>query len=150
MGLLRPGGETMSMMKGPYENHYYELGSVIRNTVSQAQDTLCRLKLGRETQEIQAKIDRLFYGDCWPQTLGELCIELAQDGFLKWHTGGDPCHENVRRWWKWRGLLEKDGMSVSRRDIQELRTLMYHKHKDPAKELKMQRIERMIRLVQFV
>ena len=132
MGLLRPGGETMSMMKGPYENHYYELGSVIRNTVSQAQDTLYRLKLGRVRQCWLDVVERLnpVQPAGPPQTLGELCIELAQNFIMD---------------------LEQYNKNVPipyppepiRRNIQELRRVLYHKHKDPKEE----RLYRLIDLV---
>lgn len=111
-------------------------GLAIRNTVSQAQDTLYRLKLGRENQGFIRAIERLFGGENYPQSLGELCIELAQNGL-----GFD----NAR-------LFRYHKLNITnkiRRDIQELRRVMWHKHTDPKKELFEQRLERMIRLVQF-
>jgi hypothetical protein len=117
---------------GSYQRHYYRLGSVIRNTVSQAQDTLYRLKLGRERQRWIAVVDRLrpVQPAGPPQTLGELCIELAQNFIMD---------------------LEQYNKNVPipyppepiRRNIQELRRVLYHKHKDPKEE----RLYRLIDLV---
>jgi len=111
---------------GDYKDRYYELGSVIRKTVSQAQDTLYRLKLGRETQHIVDCLDRCYGGENYPQSLGELCIELAQT----------KVRNGVKHGIQFDVCLEK-------RDIQELREVMYHKHKDPKQE----RLYRLIDLV---
>ena len=150
------------MMKGPYENHYYRLGSVIRNTVSQAQDTLCRIQLGhiqRMLNDHYAKevIDRTNYhindhetgNPIWsttpgwateesknrglyPKSLGELCIELAQETM---RVITNEYNTPPGFWTTWPG------------DIQKLRETMYHKHTNPEKERKTARLERLIELV---
>jgi len=131
-----------------YADHYYRLGSVIRNTVSQAQDTLYRLKLGGETQHIVDCIDRHYGGGNYQQSLGELCLEVVNEVISR-GANENPAGPGVR-WEKviwdmdceYLGLSIKD-MTVSRRDIQELREVMYHKHKDPKEE----RLYRLIDLV---
>ena len=122
--LLRFGRKTMthSMMKGPYENHYYRLGSVIRNTVSQAQDTLYRLKLGRETQQWLDVVERMRPAKSMgpPQTLGELCLEVSRPVVDK--------------------AYQEDGLTIEFVDMypkvvyDALRRVLYHKHKDPKEE----------------
>jgi hypothetical protein len=112
---------------GNYVDHYYSLGSVIRNTVSQAQDTLCRIWWGAKKREWLDYQDMFMYSPgTYPQSLGELCIELAQT--------------KVRNGVKY-GIQFDVGRE--KRDIQELRTKMYHKHTSPAVE----RCERLIDLV---
>ena len=167
--LLRFGRETMthSMMKGPYENHYYRLGSVIRNTVSQAQDTLCRIQLGhiqRMLNDYYAKEvgDRTNYhindhetgNPIWsitpgwateesknrglyPKSLGELCIELRQELL----PGFVIEYDDTVDW------LNRDAVYILRNEIQELRRAMYHKHTSPEKERKTAKSERLIELV---
>ena len=111
-------------------------GLVIRNTVSQAQDTLYRLKLGRERQRWIAVVDRLrpVQPAGPPQSLGELCIELAQDSWCRSNMGSP-----LRRIWINTNLENSvfpilPRMVATTRDIQELREVMYHKHKYPKEE----------------
>ena len=104
----------MSLTKGPYENHYYALGEPVRNIVKQGQELMSTLH----------RSWYIFHGDAWmyngrisllppgeiqcPQSLGELCIEIAQDR-LPW-----------LRQMPWE-------IEASRRDIQTLREYLYHK-----------------------
>ena len=74
----------MSLSKGPYENHYYALGEPIRNIVKQGQELLCSMNTGLNRRALSDYW--VFYpgfhgGDTsqYPQSLGELCIEIAQD-----------------------------------------------------------------------
>jgi len=112
-----------------------EATMTINETVYFWQDALFRLNLGKCHQSRLEYAARALkqVAHCHdmapPQTLGELCMEHAQDGHRAWMVGGDPCHKNVRRWWKWRGLLEKDGMSITIGDIQALRGAMYRKNR---------------------
>jgi len=138
--LCPPCGTSGSPSMGSYQRHYYQLGSVIRNTVSQAQDTLYRLRLGRETQRWLDVVERMrpLKSMGPPKTLGELCIELKQDSM-------ESAMEIERRWM---GLISvKPYIDMARRDIQELRTKMYHKHTDPIKEKKLDRIEGILSMV---
>jgi len=124
-----------------YADHYYRLGSVIRNTVSQAQDTLYRLKLGRERHRWIAVVDRLRpVQPAGPtQTLGELCIELHVGKILL------PCVRERQScgWTQITTTFSNPYNPTIRRDIQELREVMFHKHKDPKQE----RLYRLIDLV---
>jgi len=125
-------------------------GLVIRNTVSQAQDTLYRLKLGRVRQCWLDVVERLnpVQPAGPPQTLGELCCEVVNEVIVQ-GTNETPA-KSGEKWEKviwdmecpYFGITLKD-MTVSRRDIQELREVMYHKHKDPKEE----RLYRLIDLV---
>jgi hypothetical protein len=148
----------------------YPLGSVIRNTVSQAQDTLCRIQLGhiqRMLNDHYAKEvnDRTIYhindhetgNPIWsttpgwateesknrglyPKSLGELCIEEWQNLAL-----GEI--ELLRLYHPWENDFRGYPTNYSRDEIKELRTLMYHKHTDPEKERKTAKSERLIELV---
>jgi hypothetical protein len=145
-----------------YADHYYRLGSAIRETVSQAQDTLCGLQLGSVARRL-----RDYYnppGPNYPQSLGELCISmfekevLVTQDFSDWF-GVDrkPTLDSKYVVYQFKDKL----LTCSRRDIQELRTLMYHKHKvakgehpqcgDPKQErsynAKRERLYRLIDLV---
>jgi hypothetical protein len=126
-----------------YADHYYRLGSVIRNTVSQAQDTLARIRVHQRP----ALIRRIFpsadkpwpiYGYPpvqYPKSLGELCIELAQNKIL----------DKVGWYTDWGFLTPPEKLYVYpdfRRDIQELRTKMWHKHIDPKQERLYQLIDK--------
>ena len=105
-----------------YADHYYRLGSVIRNTVSQAQDTLCRLKLGRVRQCWLDVVSRLnpVQPAGPPQTLGELCLEVSR-----------PVVDKV---------YQEDGLTIEFVDMypkvvyDALRRVLYHKHKYPKEE----------------
>jgi hypothetical protein len=66
-----------------------------------------------------------------PQSLGELCIELAQDDISSIYTY----------------FAESGQLAGQKRDIQELREKMYHKHTDPEKERRTARAERLIELL---
>ncbi len=87
---------TWNQMCGPYENHYRELGEPIRETVRNAQETLCLLAFSdccSQIREIQKRLDRngeiiafltgarrdLVTETTPPQTFGELCLELQVD-----------------------------------------------------------------------
>jgi hypothetical protein len=148
------------MKTGGYSDHYYSLGSIIRDTVRYAQNALCGLQLGSISRRLRDYYDppgqyetrkeicgKVTFGDGTtaplvftkikanvhpaglPQSLGELCIEVAQDSF-----------RNRQRWNPPARILYEE---KCRRDIQELRTKMYHKHIDPKQE----RLYRLIDLV---
>jgi len=159
--LCPPCGTSGSPSMGPYQRHYYRLGSVIRNTVSQAQDTLCGIWKHQFCDGLRSARD-YFDGLCreqyihmnnpetgetlWtaiqkpgpPQSLGELCIEIEQHSM-------ESAMSTERRW---KGLFTvKPFIDTSRRDIQELRKTMYHKHTSLRKERKTARLERLIELV---
>ena len=101
---------------GSYQRHYYRLGAPVREIVRRGQDTLYRLKLGRETQHIADMIDRYYGGGNYPQSLGELCIELAQDNYR--------C-----TWNHYRSFIDGKFRRGLQRDIQELRRALFHKNK---------------------
>jgi hypothetical protein len=119
-----------------YTDHYYSLGSVIRNTVSQAQDTLCGLQLGSIARRLRDYYASRFRdydeppGTTYPQSLGELCIELAQSSMavVEW-----TLVENTPSFKQW--SIKTVPRESTRRDIQELRTRLYHKHTDVRREL---------------
>jgi len=133
-----------------YADHYYSLGETVRQTVKEAQDILARLayhKYAEEIREQQAEgreytkraLLRAGAIVSWPagppQSLGELCIELAQDKYLGWQMdiedgliwvqSDDSESEN---WLKNPDQIQGFG-TETRRDIQELRIAMYHKHR---------------------
>ena len=144
---------------GPYQRHYYRLGSVIRNTVSQAQDSICRLYFTPFLAEIREQAKRLDEDGkyiafltgaredyVWPeppQSLGELCIELAQEEISYsgpvgcfGYTGivgepGEPIYE-----YRFCPYVRRRGPIDVSRDIQKLRETLYHKHTKPVKERK--------------
>ena len=97
-------------------------GLVIRNTVSQAQDTLYRLKLGRVRQCWLDVVERLnpVQPAGPPQTLGELCLEVSR-----------PVVDKV---------YQEDGLTIEFVDMypkvvyDALRRVLYHKHKYPKEE----------------
>jgi len=111
----------MSLTKGLYENHYYALGEPIRNMVKQGQELLCAIEYGYERQK---HLD--FWDKYWtsrearyPQSLGELCIELAQERL-----------SNLKTWAEERFPGNKQlpvGWPQYRRDIQTLREHLYCK-----------------------
>ena len=155
--LLWFGGETMthSMMKGPYENHYYRLGSVIRNTVSQAQGLLCDLDWSRYEQGCRDSFHDMGWmgpGLTYPKSLGELCIELAQETLLEGVSVVPAFPGHRVAYIEWTQITDRFpnlevNISISRRDIQKLRETMYHKHTNPEKERKTAKSERLIELV---
>jgi len=152
--LCPPCGTSGNPSMGPYQRHYYRLGSVIRNTVSQAQELLCGIwrhqlcdglrfardyfeglgapgtreekvgeiefhdgsKIPMTVTKVKAKVQSVGL----PQSLGELCIELARDNILRLSFTT----------WKWVPFVSA-GIG---RDIQKLRETMYHKHTDPKQE----------------
>ena len=124
---------------GSYQRHYYRLGAPVREIVRRGQDTLYRLKLGRERQHIADMIETAYGGANWRQSLGELCIELAQELILVPFCKLTPDGAGV--------MTGKYYYPHVRRDIQELREKMYHKHTDPEKERQAARAERLIELV---
>jgi hypothetical protein len=129
-----------------YADHYYSLGETVRQTVKEAQDILWRLGLCIYYQNYwfggtYGDYNRWLTGKesyprvDYPQSLGELCIEMAQDKYLRWQMdieygliwiqSNDPTRDN--------GLRNPDQIygfgTETRRDIQELRRSLYHKHK---------------------
>ena len=91
---------TWNQMCGPYENHYRELGEPIRETVRNAQETLCLLAFSdccSQIREIQKRLDRngeiiafltgarrdLVADMTPPRSLGELCLEVVADNLRK-------------------------------------------------------------------
>jgi len=142
----------MSMSKGPYENHYYHLGDVIRGTVRDAQELMYDLEYSmicRKMYEYRWKRRDKWanYQPQYPQSLGELCIELAQNSLVYTDVTAIP-DGWVKTTYFRRGL---------QRDIQELREKMwhranigeaeYHKHTDPEREHKRAKCERLIELM---
>ena len=136
----------MNMSKGPYENYYYSIGEPIRNIVKQGQELMCAVKLGMLYQDLLAEldyydllcaswthinnpengetlwaIDKSRGNTAYPQSLGELCIELAQD-YIR--IMAKPALESYTRWagtpWK------------LTTDLQILRELLYHKNRGTA------------------
>ena len=71
-----------------------------------------------------------------PQSLGELCIEIAQD-YIMFDQGfvpGADCWLNARPG-RYVGTLNGPGkLSEIRGDIQQLKQAMWHKHTDPEEE----------------
>ena len=163
--LCPPCGTSGSPSMGPYQRHYYRLGSVIRNTVSQAQDTLCRIQLGhiqRMLNNHYAKEvgDRTNYhindhetgNPIWsttpgwateesknrglyPKSLGELCIELAQETLLEGVSVVPAFPGHRVAYIEWTQITDRFpnlevNISISRRDIQKLRETMYYKKKN--------------------
>ena len=122
----------------------YPLGSVIRNTVSQAQDTLCGFKLGpnrRALSDYWVYYPGFHGGDTsnYPQSLGELCIELAQETLLEGVSVVPAFPGHRVAYIEWTQITDRFpnlevNISISRRDIQKLRETMYHKHTDPKQE----------------
>ena len=135
----------------------YPLGSVIRNTVSQAQDTLCGFKLGpnrRALSDYWVYYPGFHGGDTsnYPQSLGELCIELAQETLLEGVSVVPAFPGHRVAYIEWTQITDRFpnlevNISISRRDIQKLRETMYHKHTSPEKERKTAKLERLIELV---
>ena len=148
----------MSLRKGPYENHYYALGEPIRNIVKQGQELLCAVRAGVFYQDLLSArdyydslyaswthinnpengktlwaIDKSRVNTAYPQSLGELCIELAQDKYLRWQIDIDygllwmPSQDPERD----NGLRNPDDViglgAETRSDIQALRELLHHK-----------------------
>ena len=128
-----------SMAKGPYENHYYELGETIRETVAAAQESLAELGLhgpyssrelrsagmgcippGTEILPVKWVVSQDMAP---PQSLGELCLEVASEC----NNGPAGIHRNVLSWRKWAKLLEKDGLNCTAQDMRDLRRAMWHK-----------------------
>jgi hypothetical protein len=115
--LLRPRWETMS--------------ETIRDIVRRAQDILCDLDYSLACRGIDEY--RLAHfppvAGTYPQTLGELCIEIAQGKITEPHTEyseGDGWITKITHRYpinKW-----------VRGDIQQLRRAMWHKHRDPEVE----------------
>ena len=139
------------LFMGSYQRHYYRLGSVVRNTVNQAQDTLRRMssgdyhhkwsdwRLANPDWTVSNYIVTHHFAVTQPKSLGELCIELAQENlkFDRWYDTPDGL--GVVHEWGWRPYIAGD--------IQKLRETMYHKHTDPEKERKTAKLERLIELV---
>ena len=156
------------LFMGSYQRHYYRLGSVIRNTVSQAQDTLCGL--GKQVEEYEKwRVSDLgpdYSGDghayfyntpahqnfalgWWktgagiiveekpgpPKSLGELCIELAQETLLEGVSVVPAFPGHRVAYIEWTQITDRFpnlevNISISRRDIQKLRETMYYKKKN--------------------
>lgn len=115
-----------------YSEHYRKLGEPIREIVRRGQDILTA---GR--RHMSYRYNRALYEHCGrysghpthlniiqpvglPETLGELCIRLAQDRLSR------------RFSWQLRGyhVPWKEAYDV-RGDIRQLRELMWHKHRGP-------------------
>ena len=108
---------------GPYERHYYRLGRAIMDTVKQAQALLCGIQRGRERQYIVDCLDWCYGGGNYPQSLGELCIELAQDNIRKSAENDYLSHLNFVTG------QTSDDWPISR-DLHALRQAMYYKLKN--------------------
>ena len=129
-----------------YTNHYYALGEPIRNIVKQGQELLCAVRAGAFYQDLLSArdyydslyaswthinnpengetlwaINKSRGNTAYPQSLGELCIELAQD-YIR--IMAKPALESYKRWpgtpWK------------LTTDLQILRELLYHKNRGTA------------------
>ena len=115
----------------------------IGDTVREAQDILARLCWNQRPALVKRVIPPLGGPEMcmwtWPrvtmpQSLGELCIELAQDKYLGWQMdiedgliwvqSDDPESEN---WLKNPDQIHGFG-TETRRDIQDLRRVMYHRN----------------------
>lgn len=142
----------------PYKKPAKLTTGVIAGTVKEAQNALCGLFLGR----IHGLLTDYYSqpGTEYPQSLGELCIELVQERISL----AKKLHPEMRKEFvavQWADTVNKRwpdgsqriyvgdgqfdiGFDVSRRDIQELRTKMwhranigeaeYHTHNDPYEE----------------
>jgi hypothetical protein len=95
--------------------------SVIGEVVHKAQDTLARIGQGNETHRIADMLTQSYSQGQYPQTLGELCLEL---------------HD--QKWRNAKMLAEPLGMEFdydyATWDAMALRTALYHRHTDPAQE----------------
>ena len=122
----------MNLSKGPYENHYYALGEPIRNIVKQGQELLCTKVTNRPPlirkyiPPIGKPIPVYSYPPVtYPQSLGELCIEIANDLLRLTHVSPNKTYR-----------LARNSLSpgshcfvITRRDVQTLRELLYHKNR---------------------
>ena len=122
----------------------------IHETVRQAQDTLVRVRINQRPalfRRIFPPTDKPWpiYGFPpvqYPQSLGELCIELSQDAFRAWKMGTTgPRGFTLHMSWvpgqdrgitpgEWeRNIRERGSCHTTTADIHALRIAMYHKEK---------------------
>jgi hypothetical protein len=107
------------------------MGAVIRETVGQAQKLLCALIRGRDRKMLADDADACSFDyvkDKWvgniqyPKSLGELCIEVAQEKILspdiKISSDGN-WHYTMTTYYVFNQTI--------RRDIQALRRAMWHR-----------------------
>ena len=113
----------------------------IHETVRFWQDALFRLNLGKCHQSRLEYAARALkqVAHCHdmapPQTLGELCIELAQNRIR------EVAEDDYLSYLNFVTGQTSDDWPI-RRDIQALRRAMYHKHTDPKKERLYQLIDK--------
>jgi len=124
----------MNLSKGPYENHYYALGEPIRNIVKQGQELLCTKVTNRPPlirkyiPPIGKPIPVYSYPPVtYPQSLGELCIEIAEEKLLAYKVHGkmtDLIKEHIER-------VGVFGIKITkwfpRSELDTLREHLYHK-----------------------
>ena len=119
----------MSLTKGPYENHYYALGEPIRNIVKQGQELLCAIEYGSERQKHSDFWDKYWASReaRYPQSLGELCIAIAEEKLLAYKVHGkmtDLIKEHIER-------VGVFGIKITkwfpRNELDTLREHLYHK-----------------------
>ena len=142
----------MNLSKGPYENHYYALGEPIRNIVKQGQELLCAVRAGAFYQDLLSArdyydslyaswthinnpengetlwaINKSRGNTAYPQSLGELCIEIAEEKLLAYKVHGkmtDLIKEHIER-------VGVFGIKITkwfpRSELDTLREHLYHK-----------------------
>ena len=143
-------------------SHIAKIRPVIHETVRFWQDALFRLNLGKCHQsrlEYSARALKQVahcHDMAPPQTLGELCMELAQEAMLEKQEAGITEYSIgiVKKEWTWpyndslppdewaKSMYELCRLRVSRRDIQAIRRALYRKHTDPRKERLYQLIDK--------
>ena len=116
----------MSLSKGPYENHYYALGEPIRNIVKQGQELMSEMNIVEYLQKCRFR--GVFAGEIqYPQSLGELCIEIVEEKLLAYKVHGkmtDLIKEHIER-------VGVFGIKITkwfpRSELDTLREHLYHK-----------------------
>lgn len=94
---------------GSYQRHYYRLGAPVREIVRRAQEILIRSQLGLARQFVAGLLEKFYGGGNYPQSLGELCLEIHEDALRRAEMEGYA-------YWGWYG------------DVDRLRVAMWHKN----------------------
>jgi hypothetical protein len=105
-------------------SHITKRTTVIHDTVREAQELLSGMASHLFCEQLRSAIryidslcdDRVPEDMSYPQSLGELCIELAQDSVRYWGEGTE------------KGTMGRNFAERLSRDIQDLRQLLYHKN----------------------
>jgi hypothetical protein len=98
-------------------SHITKRTTAIHDTVKEAQELLANVGRG-EGSRAKWVIEIITLFECplvFPQSLGELCIGLAQDSVRYWGEGTE------------KGTMGRNFAERLRRNIQDLRQLLYHK-----------------------